>query len=63
MSNAGAENGYTYTGAEHAYRVTMLKRDVKRGTARVRIEECLTGNGTIPVGADVTVPIRRVEVN
>jgi hypothetical protein len=58
----GAENGYTYTGDESAYQVTMLRRDAKRGTALIKIERCVSGAGSIPVGAQVTVPLRRVTV-
>lgn len=57
------ENGYTYTGDESAYLVTMLRRDTKRKTAHVKIERTLSGVGSIPRGACVTVPLRRVQVN
>lgn len=30
----GSENGYTYTGDDSSYRVTMLKRDTKRRISR-----------------------------
>ena len=56
----GAENGYTYTGDSASYLVTMLRRDTKRGTAHILIERCTAGEGTIPAGASVTVPLRRV---
>lgn len=59
----GSENGYTYTGDESAYLVTMLNRDARRKTAMVKIERVLSGIGSIPAGSSVTVPLRRVRVN
>lgn len=61
--SAGAEHGYTYTGDESTYLVTMLERDGRRGTARVKVETVTSGPGSIPPGAEVTVPLRRVVVN
>lgn len=58
----GAENGYTYQGDTNAYRVTMLRRNVRPGVSTVLIEACLSGVGTIPVGASVTVPTRKISV-
>lgn len=56
------EHGYTYTGdTGNTYLVTMLNRDTKRGTARVQVERCLSGGGTIPDGVTVTVPLRKVQ--
>lgn len=59
----GSENGYTYTGDDSSYRVAMLKRDTKRKTAHIKIERRLSGEGSLPVGVAVTVPLRRVTVN
>lgn len=60
----GAENGYTYTGDVSTFLVTMLRRDVRKGTAKIRIEKLLSGEEwTIPIGSEVTVPLRRVTVN
>lgn len=55
-----AENGYVYTGDVSSYHVTMLRREPRKGTALVLIERCLTGEGTIPNGSEVTVPLVRV---
>ncbi|MDF2915930.1 MAG: hypothetical protein K0S70_147 [Microbacterium sp.] len=54
----GAENGYRYSGAENDYRVTVLRR--KGAATLVRVEACLTGEGTIPAGAEVTIPSRKL---
>lgn len=53
-------DGYIYSGDVSSYRVTMLKRDTRKGTAHVLIEACVGGEGTIPAGSKVTVPLRRV---
>ena len=58
----GAENGYTYTGDTSAYHVTMLRRNVRPGASTVLIEAVISGPGTIPVGASVTVPTARLAV-
>lgn len=53
----GAEDGYTYRGDESSHAVTMLRRDEARSTALVRVEE----SETLPVGVEITVPLRRIE--
>lgn len=56
----GDDHGVVYTGDESTYLVTMLRRDSKRGTALVKIERTLRGVGSLPAGARVTVPLRRI---
>lgn len=58
----GAEDGYVYTGDESSYHVTMLRREPQRGVALVKIERCLGAFGTLPVGTEVTVPLRRLNL-
>ena len=53
-------DGYTYTGDESTYHVRMIKRDTRKGTATITLERLISGPGTIPIGATITVPLRRI---
>lgn len=55
----GAEHGYTYTGDQGSYVVTMLHRDKVNGVAKVRVERVLAGDSDTLVGLTVRVPLRR----
>lgn len=57
--SAGAEHGYTYQGDASSYVVTLLGRPNKLA-AKVKIERCIKGEGSIPVGATVTIPMRKL---
>lgn len=56
-SETGAEDGYVYAGDESDSLVTMLRRDERRGTALVRVEE----STTMPAGVEVTVPLAKIK--
>ena len=60
---SGAEDGYIYTGDVSTYLVTMLRRDTRKNTAKIKIERCVHGENTIPAGSEVTVPLKRVKLN
>lgn len=49
-----------YTGDENAYNVEIVGKGHNSTTVKVRILECISGKGTIPANAIVTIPRKRV---
>lgn len=50
----------TYYGDENTYNVAIVGKGYNSNTVKVKILECITGDGTIPRDAIVTVPKRSV---